>query len=701
MLLITTFSCIFPIKITVAEPPYTPSTPYPSNNSRDVSIQADLNWTGGDPDNGDKVTYDVYFGISKPLEHMINTTALSYDPGTLNFSTIYYWMIIAWDNHGESTEGPLWSFTTQPASGYTLTLTTDGTGSGTVEASPDGPYSYGVEVMIWANASVGSMFTGFSGDLSGMASPQSLEITDNMSVNAQFTLQSGFVLTLTKNGTGSGTVEASPDGPYSYGEEVTIWANASNGSIFAGFFGNLTGSTSPQNLNIDGDEAVVAEFTLNVPYTLSLTTSGTGSGTIQANASGPFYYGDVVRIWANASTGSIFTGFSGGLSGMSSPQDLIINGNTTVNAEFTFNGPYTLTLITRGTGSGTIEANNTSGPFYFGDVVRIWANASSGSTFSGFTGALTGKTSPQSLVMNGNKSVTATFTKSGGEPPEETPNIPPIADASAGEPYQGFINLKITFNGSKSSDTDGSITTWSWVFGDNSNGNGKTIEHTYVEPGTYTVILTVTDNQGATDTDTTTCMILTTSNESNRPPFQPSIKGPTSGTRSIPYIYTASSIDPDNDSIQYTFHWGDSSTPYMSVFLPNGSNFTQNHSWATAGRYNVTVTVTDNQLVSSYTIFVYIDALQTRGAGYLYDIDGDGVYDAFYSDETHKTVLVPTNGESYFIDKDGDGQWEYVYNATYGLTSYQEPRKTPGLELTLVLGAITMALILWRKKRFL
>ena len=125
------------------------------------------------------------------------------------------------------------------------------------------------------------------------------------------------------------------------------------------------------------------------PYTLTLTTSGTGAGTIETNSSGPFNYGDVIRIWANASTGSTFTGFTGSLSGTGTPQDLTFDDNESVDAAFTLNGPYTLTLTTSGTGAGTIEANS-SGPFYYGDVVRIWANASTGSTFAGFTGSLSG-----------------------------------------------------------------------------------------------------------------------------------------------------------------------------------------------------------------------------------------------------------------------------------------------------------------------
>jgi hypothetical protein len=39
-----------------------------------------------------------------------------YDPGTLEYGTLYYWRIVAWDSHGASTEGPLWHFSTEEES---------------------------------------------------------------------------------------------------------------------------------------------------------------------------------------------------------------------------------------------------------------------------------------------------------------------------------------------------------------------------------------------------------------------------------------------------------------------------------------------------------------------------------------------------------------------------------------------------------
>jgi len=95
------------------QPPYTPHTPSPPDLAAAVSITEDLIWQGGDPNAGDTVTYDVYFGTtSPPLKVTSNQSTTLYDPGTMNHQTVYYWRIIAWDNYGASTPGPIWQFTT-------------------------------------------------------------------------------------------------------------------------------------------------------------------------------------------------------------------------------------------------------------------------------------------------------------------------------------------------------------------------------------------------------------------------------------------------------------------------------------------------------------------------------------------------------------------------------------------------------------
>jgi hypothetical protein len=94
-------------------PPNVPSNPSPADHAIGISTGADLSWTGGDPDIGDTVTSDVYFGTSTSPPLVSNDqAATTYDPGTLSYNTHYYWKIMATDNHGASTTGPLWSFTT-------------------------------------------------------------------------------------------------------------------------------------------------------------------------------------------------------------------------------------------------------------------------------------------------------------------------------------------------------------------------------------------------------------------------------------------------------------------------------------------------------------------------------------------------------------------------------------------------------------
>lgn len=95
------------------QPPYIPSNPNPANGTVNISVNASLSWTGGDPDPSDTITYDVYFGTSStPPQVSSNLTGNLYDPSGLNYSTTYYWRIVAWDNHGASTPGPVWHFTT-------------------------------------------------------------------------------------------------------------------------------------------------------------------------------------------------------------------------------------------------------------------------------------------------------------------------------------------------------------------------------------------------------------------------------------------------------------------------------------------------------------------------------------------------------------------------------------------------------------
>lgn len=84
-------------------------------------------------------------------------------------------------------------------------------------------------------------------------------------------------------------------------------------------------------------------------------------------------------------------------------------------------------------------------------------------------------------------------------------NIPPTADP--GGPYEGFIYQEIVFSAERSSDPDGEIVSYLWDFGDGNEARGRQVLHVYLKPGTYTVCLTVIDDDGDADTACTTAEI--------------------------------------------------------------------------------------------------------------------------------------------------------------------------------------------------
>ncbi len=65
----------------------------------------------------------------------------------------------------------------------------------------------------------------------------------------------------------------------------------------------------------------------------------------------------------------------------------------------------------------------------------------------------------------------------------------------------------VTFNGSGSSDVDGTISNYAWELGDGITATGQSVNHAYDQARSYTVSLTVTDDAGATDTATSTVTV--------------------------------------------------------------------------------------------------------------------------------------------------------------------------------------------------
>ena len=85
-------------------------------------------------------------------------------------------------------------------------------------------------------------------------------------------------------------------------------------------------------------------------------------------------------------------------------------------------------------------------------------------------------------------------------------NRPPAAVISA-TPTSGVAPLTVSFDGSRSTDPDGTVKSWAWSFGDGSVATGALATHVYSSPGTYAALLTVTDNGGAASTATRSIVV--------------------------------------------------------------------------------------------------------------------------------------------------------------------------------------------------
>jgi hypothetical protein len=215
--------------------------------------------------------------------------------------------------------------------------------------------------------------------------------------------------TLTVNTNGQGTVTLDPPGgTYPSGTSVQLTANAATGWHFDHWSGDLSGSTNPATLVMDGNKTVTAWFVQD-QYTLTVNINGQGTVALDPPG-GTYLSGTSVQLTANAATGWHFDHWSGDLSGSTNPATLVMDGNKTVTAWFV-QDQYTLTVNING--QGTVMLNPPGGVYLSGTLVQLTANAATDWHFDHWSGDLSGSTNPATLVMDGNKTVTAVFGRIG------------------------------------------------------------------------------------------------------------------------------------------------------------------------------------------------------------------------------------------------------------------------------------------------
>ena len=204
---------------------------------------------------------------------------------------------------------------------------------------------------------------------------------------------------------------------------------------------------------------------------------------------------------------------------------------------------------------------------------------------------------------------------------------------------QGSAPLSVTFDGSPSTD-DGTIATYAWDFGDGETGDAATITHTYTDAGTYTAQLTVTDDEGLSDSSSQDI----------------SVEDPTSQTYSISGTVTSATyavVDSDVNDTNTTPVANDSFDDAQSVTAPITISGYVNVAGAGEDGNSKTAGDTDDYFLVTLTEGATITLAMTENPSwadlnlYLYDADQTQVDASLTTGDTIDSLTAPSDGTYY------------------------------------------------------
>jgi PKD repeat protein len=200
----------------------------------------------------------------------------------------------------------------------------------------------------------------------------------------------------------------------------------------------------------------------------------------------------------------------------------------------------------------------------------------------------TGKVSTHTYAREGTYKVTLRVTDNSGLKAtvtkeivvREAANVPPVADFTY-NPMNPIEKEMVTFN-SASYDSDGTIEAYAWYIDGQKVGSDSTMTNTFDRAGTYTVMLTVTDNDGASSSKTKSVVVRQLPNNAPVADFTYSPMKPI-----VNDVVTFTSTSYDSDGYIASLTW------YIDGIFA-GSGKTMTHTFTREGIYNVKIIVTDD-----------------------------------------------------------------------------------------------------------
>ena len=181
-------------------------------------------------------------------------------------------------------------------------------------------------------------------------------------------------------------------------------------------------------------------------------------------------------------------------------------------------------------------------------------------------------------------------------------NVPPVATFTA-DPLAGAAPLLVSFNAGGSTDSDGTIVSYEWNFGDGNSGTGIAPTHTYQAEGDFVAQLIVTDDSAASDTFSITIAV----NSNNIAPTATFTATPPTGTAPLSVFFDGSgSTDPDGIIVSYVWDFGDGNT---------STGDTTSNVFAAEGTYNVRLIVTDDSAATdTFVVSVVVSPADSNQA---------------------------------------------------------------------------------------